>query len=145
MTLTELGDASERVFLALALWREARGESFVAQTAVAHSILNRVARPSWWGHTVQEVLFKKYQYSSLTDPRDPQLVTWPRGTEQSWADCLRIAAGCMDGTIANPVPGADSYHDTSISAPPWATPACFVAQIGKLKFYDVDRDAETSK
>lgn len=136
--------ACDLVFLALAVWREARGESFVAQTAVAHSIMNRVHRPSWWGRSVTEVVTKRLQYSSLTDPHDPQLTTWPKGTEQSWADALRIAAGVMDGTIKNPVPGADSYHDTSIPAPVWAGPSCFVAQIGKLRFFNVDHDTETS-
>ncbi len=134
--------ASDLVFMALTVWREARGESFVAQAAVAHSILNRVHRPSWWGRSVIEVVTKRLQYSSLTDPHDPQLTTWPRGTEQSWTDALRIAAGVLDGTIKNPVPGADSYFDVSIAAPPWATSACFVAQVGRLRFFDVDHDTE---
>jgi len=60
--------------LALMLWREARGESDEAKIAVAHTVVNRVAHPGWWGRTVDDVIAKKWQYSSMTDPGDPQLV-----------------------------------------------------------------------
>jgi len=132
---------SDIVFMALAIWREARGESILGQTAVAMSILNRVARPSWWGHSVLEVLFKKWQYSSLTDPHDPQLTAWPI-ENAIWQQCLQVAADAIHGISDNPVPGADSYFDDSIPAPKWATPETFVKQIGKLRFYNLDHDRE---
>jgi spore germination cell wall hydrolase CwlJ-like protein len=88
-----------------------------------------------------EVLFKRWQYSSLTDPRDPQLTTWPKD-DPVWGQCLYVADGVLNGVFSNPVPGADSYHDISIPAPAWATPEMFVKQIGKLRFYNVDKDVE---
>jgi spore germination cell wall hydrolase CwlJ-like protein len=144
MANEELKQAADKAFLALVLWREARGEPFPARVAVACSVMNRVLRPAWWGRSVLEVLFKKWQYSSVTDPHDPQLTTWPIGTEQSWLDCLQIAHLAVEGQLQNPVPGADSYYDTSIPAPKWATEDCFVAQLGKLRFYDVDHDYQRS-
>jgi spore germination cell wall hydrolase CwlJ-like protein len=144
-TLTQ--EATEKVFLALAVWREARGESYEGKAAVASSIMNRVARPSWWGHDLLSVIFKKWQYSSMTDPKDKQLTTWPQKYAVDWIECLQAASNAVDGIAdkrasENPVPGADGYYDISISPPKWATPETFVKQIGKLRFYNLDRDFE---
>jgi hypothetical protein len=135
---------SEITFAALTLWREARGESTLAKTAVMFSILNRVYQPCWWGTDLLTVLFKKWQYSSLTDPKDRQLTTWPRSDDPSWQECLEVARGVLenDPTYTNPVPYADSYFDDSIQAPNWTLKAKFVKKIGRLSFYDVDHDYE---
>lgn len=131
------------VFLALTVWREARGESDQAKLAVAYSILNRVTRPAWWGRDVQSVVFKMWQYSSLTDRHDRQLTTWPQSNDPSWEACLNASSVALAGSVeSNPVPGADSYYDTSIEAPAWTKSARFVAAIGRLRFWDVDRDYE---
>lgn len=135
-------EAADRTFLALCLWREARGESVAGKIGVAMAIMNRVQRPSWWGKNVCEVLFKKWQFSSLTDPNDRQLTTWPLANDLSWQSCLDVAWLVLDGSVTNPVPGADSYFDVSIPAPKWTITARFVAQIGKIMFYDVDHDVE---
>lgn len=134
---------TELVFLGLTVWREARGQSEECQRGVAYSILNRVKRPSWWGSDVCSVVFKRLQYSSLTYPRDPQLTTWPnRSDDPSWIQCLQVAMESISGISENPVPGADSYHDISIPAPKWAEPGMFVKQIGRIRFFNVDRDTE---
>ena len=135
-------EATDKVFLALVVWREARGESYTGKAAVASSIMNRVARPSWWGNDLMSVIFKKWQYSSMTDPKDKQLTTWPRKTAVDWLECLLVASNAVDGIVENPVPGADGYYDISISPPKWATAETFVKQIGKLRFYNLDRDVE---
>lgn len=134
-------------YLALVVWREARGASREAQVAVAHSVLNRVKRPSWWGKTLDEVVTKKWQYSSMAAPGDPQLILWPRLTDASWLGCLGVAYDVLHGDAPNPIPGADSYYDSSISAPKWATAAAFRGQVDSphgntLRFYDVDGDYE---
>ncbi len=135
---------ADRAFLALTIWREARGELYEARVGVAMVILNRVLRPSWWGRDVQSVIFKKWQFSSLTDPGDPQLTKWPLTADPSWIDCLEIACSAIDGSLVNPVPGADSYFDISIPAPAWALPESFVGQLGRIKFYDLDHDVEAA-
>lgn len=134
--------SAELTFLALCLWREARGEQEAGQLGVAMAIMNRVERPSWWGHSLLEVLFKKWQFSSLTDPNDRQLTTWPLPSYPSWGRCLEVARRVLSGNEPNPVPGADSYHDISIKAPKWTATARFVGQLGRLRFYDVDYDYE---
>jgi len=127
-------------FLALTLWREARGESEECLAAIAGCILNRVSRPSWWGNDIMSVLFKKWQFSSLTDPKDGQLTTWPTTGEKSWVRCLKMARCAIQGVIQHPAPGADHYYDISIPPPKWADPKKFVRQIGRVRFYDLDKE-----
>lgn len=129
-------------FLALTIWRESRGESIETQTGIANVILNRVRNPAWWGRDLMGVVFKKWQFSSLTDPHDRQLTTWPAHGDVIWQQCLDVAFNAINGTAKNLVPGADSYYDTSIPAPNWADPDRFVAQLGRVRFYNLDRDVE---
>jgi spore germination cell wall hydrolase CwlJ-like protein len=138
----DLSACAAVVFLALVVWRESRGEAHIGKVAVACSILNRVARPSWWGNTVLSVVTKKWQYSSMTDPRDRQLTTYPTDADPTWMECMQVARDTIAGTVTNPVPTADSYYDISISPPNWATPETFVAAVGRLRFHNLDRDIE---
>lgn len=140
----DLRKSAEITLLALTVWREARGESRECRLAVAFSILNRVTNPKWWGNDILSVIRKKWQYSSLTDPKDRQLTTWPAFDDPTWFECLTVAMNALDGSIPNPVPGADSYYDNSITAPPWTKTARFAKQIGRILFFDVDHDYEKS-
>lgn len=134
-------------FLALTLWREARGESFETKVAVVHSIMNRVDNPGWWGNTITGVLKKKWQYSSLTDPKDPQLTLYPGTDDESFEECLKAVAGVQEGLFKNPFTGADSYYDDSLQGdrrPKWAKehPECYVGKSGRLNFYNLEADME---
>ena len=133
--------SADMVFLALALYREARGATHECKVAVAFSIMDRVQHPGWWGRDIMGVLFKRWQYSSLTNPKDPQLTIWPQPDENAWQECLAIAEQVIAGALDNPVPGADSYYDISIPPPVWTKDARFVAQLGRIKFYEVRREA----
>ena len=124
-------------FLALSIWREARGESEECREGVAQVVLNRVAGGGWWGNTIMSVLFKRRQFSSLTEPDDPQLCTYPSEDDHSWKDCLTIAARAIEGQMDNPVGDADSYFDISIRPPYWADEETFVKQIGRINFHKV--------
>src|SRR5574343_1617704 len=93
--------ASDIVFLAVTIWREARGASDECRSGVGYSILNRVHRPSWWGSDIMSVVFKKWQYSSLTDPKDRQLTTWPASKDLSWWQCMEIADKVLAGMVVN--------------------------------------------
>lgn len=137
-------DVVEKVCLAMVIWREARGETIEGKEAVASSIIDRVNKPAWWGKDVMSVIFKKWQYSSMTDPKDRQLTTWPQKDSVDWIECLRVADDAIDGRLISPVPGADSYHDTSIAPPKWATKEMFLRQIGRLKFYNTDGRGQVS-
>lgn len=146
MTANAAKTVCDVFYLAFTVWREARGEPRQAQVAVAHSILNRVSRPKWWGRTIDQVVTKAWQYSSLTDPRDPQLAkAWPLLSDQSWLACLGVAYDVLFGGEPNPMVGADSYYDDSLKGdkvPNWTADARFCGKIGRLNFYDVDHDFE---
>ena len=129
-----------RALLALLVWREARGEIYQAKLAVAYSVLNRVEHPKWWGHTLGDVIGKKWQYSSMAAPGDPNLIAYPSSLDVSFVECLKAVDSAIAGTNINPVLMADSYFDVSITAPVWATASCFIAQIGRLRFYNTDGD-----
>jgi N-acetylmuramoyl-L-alanine amidase len=130
------------VFLALTVWREARGEEYLAKLAVAYSILERVAHPKWWGDDLMSVVFKRLQYSSMTHAGDPNLIDWPQAADSTWSDSMIAAMAATGKGAANPAPGADSYFDDSIAPPSWAKPEMFVLKIGRLNFYNLDRDFE---
>jgi spore germination cell wall hydrolase CwlJ-like protein len=143
--MIDLQKSADQTFLSLTIWREARGEIFLAKLAVAYSILNRVARPSWWGNDIMSVVFKRWQYSSLTAPGDPQLATWPNAADAAWRDAMRAANEAISGTTPNPVPGADSYYDLSIAPPKWADPKKFVKAVDKFRFFNLDQDHEAAE
>src|ERR1039458_10023811 len=119
MTPTQQQSAN-LIFLALCVWRESRGESAEAQLAVAYSILQRVARGGWWGTDVQSVIGKKWQYSSITTPGDPNLIQWPLSNDPSWDACVHAAQAALTCSLPNPAPGADWYFDGSVNRPGWA-------------------------
>jgi N-acetylmuramoyl-L-alanine amidase len=137
--------ASDLTFLALVVWREARAEPRAGKVAVGYSILNRVERPAWWGRTLLEVVTKKWQYSSMTDPGDVQLTKWPTSYDATWLECLAAASEVLARIAPNPAPGADSYYAVSIAAPKWATADTLVAQVGNHRFHNLDRDVEKTK
>jgi len=124
--------------LALLIWREARSEPYVGKVAVGWTVRDRVEHPKWWGDSYTAVMAKKWQYSSLAAPGDPQLIRWPVWPDPSFTECLRAADAVIHGTAPNPCPGADSYYATYIPAPSWAKDAQFVGAIGGHKFYDCD-------
>lgn len=127
-------------YLGFVLWREARGESRAGKIALVFSIMNRVEHPKWWGNDIPSVIAKKWQYSSMTAPGDPNLIQYPL-FDQSWADCVSAAMTVYDKQVQNPVPGADSYYATSMaSPPPWAKQEQFVIQVGAHRFYNTDGD-----
>ena len=147
MTSIGIQQGTEQFYLALVVWREARGEDAFAQLGVAFTVLNRRSRPGWWGKSVDEIATKKWQYSSLTDPNDPQLTKWPLLSDPSWGRAWNVATLVLGGSAQNPVEGADSYYDDSLQGdkiPKWAGTARFCGKIGRLNFYDVDHDYEAA-
>ena len=138
----ELWAKYELALLALVIWREARSEGPEAMLAVGCSIRNRVQRPSWWGKNYISVITKKWQYSSIGDPNDPQLIKYPQVDDAQFTQALEIAQSVLHGTVSNPVPGADSFFDDRIPRPYWASDETYVGKIGKLEFHDIDNDME---
>lgn len=137
---------TERFLLMLTVWREASNQHDDAIIGVIHCILNRAARPAWWGQTVLEICTKREQFTSMnTDANDPNLRRWPRRGDTSWERVSELVEGCFAGVYQHPFPGADSYYDASIPAPYWASqhPERCRGRAGAFYFYDMDQDVES--
>jgi spore germination cell wall hydrolase CwlJ-like protein len=134
---------SDLYLLALTIWREARGEPPIAQRGVASVIMRRARLGGWWGSSITAVCVKPWQFSSLTDPKDPQLSKWPALSDPAWTQAMQVAIAAVDGSLVSPCPTADSYYDISIVPPKWATPETFVGEAGRLRFYQTRQDAST--
>ncbi len=132
----------EAFFLALTIWREASNQPPLAQAAVGQSILTRVNHPGWWGSDIQSVVTRRWQYSALTAPGDPNLVRWPASDDVRWWDVVRLAYAILDRTAPNPTPDADSYHDVSIAPPAWTRAAHDCGRVGAFRLWAVRRDWE---
>lgn len=130
----------EHAILALLVWREARGELHPAKVAVAFSVLNRVKSPKWWGTTLGAVIAKKWQYSSMAAPGDPNLIQYPLPQDLSFLDAMAAVNAAIANDAINPVAGADSYYSIDIPPPKWAKPEQFVKQIGAFRFFNTDGD-----
>lgn len=127
---------------ALTLWREARNQPYQGKLAVAYTIVERTSRPGWWNKnrsgSVVAAVTMPWQYSSITDPHDPQLVLFPREMDADFDECVTAMKAALAGTSPSPVPTADSYYATSMAVPPkWATPERFITQLGDHRFYKV--------
>ena len=134
--LADPKEICDTFYLALTIYREARGEPLAGKAGVAHTVLNRVANPTWWGNSIDSVVTKKWQFSSLTDPNDKQLTKWPLLTDSVWQACLQCAIECLNGTISDPTGGATHFFVEGTPAPKWVdTDAQYNGRIGNHNFY----------
>lgn len=122
--------------MARTLWGEARGEGEDGMRGVACVILNRAARPGWWGRSVAEVCLKPHQFSCWLE-QDPNRAALLQVTEEdvSFALALRIARAALAGRLADYSFGATHYHAIDI-APAWARGRTPCVVIGNHAFYN---------
>lgn len=145
MTDTFQHEYTANIFLlGLMIYREAAGEPDEGKIAVGYTVMNRAEHPKWWGNDPYAVITKPMQYSSMTVRGDPMTVAYPSLDSPIFLRCLHIAEEIYMHSIADPVPGCDSYYaiwmDEKGMTPKWADPAKFVKQIGHHKFYNLDGD-----
>lgn len=127
---------NELDILARTLWGEARGEGAEGMAAVANVVMNRVARPGWWGHNVVSVCLCPCQFSCW-NPSDPNRAKLEAVTEDdpAFRAALSTAAEALAGTLADRTHGATHYYARGSKAPKWAKAADKVAEIGRHDFY----------
>ena len=125
---------SDGDLLALCIWREARGEGPVGKLAVGCVIRNRVAAQTFFGHTLQSVILRPYQFSSFNE-NDPNADKWPEDGEADWLDCQDAALDVASGS-PDPSNNALYYFSPPLTAPPreWGL-VTQTASVGRLKFY----------
>lgn len=125
--------------LARTLWGEARGEGRDGMRAVAGTILNRAARPGWWGRSVAEICLKPRQFSCWleSDPNRVKLLAVD-GRDRQFASALSIAVDALAGILPDYTFGATHYHARDCT-PAWVNGRTPCAVIGRHAFYnDID-------
>ena len=125
----------EAGLLALAMWREARGEkqdTRLSMRAVGHTIVNYARRTS---HTVGDMLRKPLYISSLTDPKDHQLNLYPESLDPQFQLASQIADIILDGSDPDPTGGATHYFNPKQVLPPWAASMTKLTSIENHVFY----------
>lgn len=128
--MTATADIYPTFLLALCAWREARGEPTEAQRGVIHVVLNRAAKPSWWGKDVVSCVICPYQFESFNH-NDPNAVKFPQPGDAVFANIMVMAVAPGD----DPTGDATHYYSIDISMPVWATTMTFTVQIGHIRFY----------
>ena len=132
---TTFQDLSEVEIMALCLYGEARGESPVGKLAVAHVVLNRAARPGWWGKDVRSVVLKPQQFSCFnsSDPNYSKL----KQQVQNWSydpACFCVAQLALLGLTIDPTGGATHYCTVNCNAT-WRSELEYIKRIDGHVFY----------
>lgn len=121
---TDLGTMDTRELMARTIYGEARGGGAAAMADVAAVIMNRAARPSWWGGDVRGVITKPWQFSlwwanSPGDASNRAATLAATEADPLFADALAIADLAIAGRLEDRTGGADHYHADWMS-PSWA-------------------------
>ena len=119
------------------IYGEARGESVLGRAAVANVIMNRVARPGWWGRTVRGVCKKKWQFSCW-NVNDPNLHVLKSVTKSNptFRECLVVAELAYSGLLKDNTLRATHYFNSSHASPKWAEGELPCVVIGRHAFYN---------
>lgn len=114
--------------LALNVYYEARGESYVGQEAVAHVVINRTKDPQY-PKGVCGVVYQPNQFSWVKMKLSP-----PKG--KAWEDSKKVAQAVLDGTSRDPTKGAIYFHNTKLPYT-WKSKYTKTTVIGYHAFYKV--------
>lgn len=132
---TELDESTLDTF-ARTIWGEARGEGYAGMCGVACVIVNRAARPGWWGHDIPSVCRQPYQFSCWLagDPNRDKLLAVTTADVQ-FQTARGIAMLAMRGRLSDGTGGADSYYAEGSKTPQWAIGKTPTATIGHHRFF----------
>jgi spore germination cell wall hydrolase CwlJ-like protein len=136
--------------LALLIYGEARNQGLDGMAAVGQVVMNRVAKPRWWGRDIRSVCLKsakvknnRYYQFSCFNPSDPnrnalELIALDMEGARKRSRTLNsahwIALGIIGGKLINGAGNATHYHTRTIS-PRWKDKLKKVAEIGDHIFY----------
>lgn len=123
--------------LARTIYGEARSGGKQLMSAVASTILNRVAKQTWYGLTISEVCKKSLQYSCWNE-NDPNCEVIENVTQSDsvFCDALAVASQAVAGNLKDITDNATHYYSTYISEPSWADGKTPCAYIGNMVFYN---------
>ena len=121
-----------RFVLALAAWREGRGEPLAGKRLIAQVIENRVTDPRW-PDTYVSVITQPWQFSAF-NKNDPNALKFPSETDPSWPECVEAADVVL--AAQTPLTDANHYHTRDVW-PTWARIDKEVAREGRHIFYAI--------
>ena len=102
-------------------FRENRGGGRSGMQSVLNVLDNRAKKN---GTTIYVEATKKWQFSSMTAPGDPQLTLYVNEDDPEWplmSLALNLAQSAWEGQLNDITDGATSYYAASMSEPPdWA-------------------------
>jgi spore germination cell wall hydrolase CwlJ-like protein len=150
-TFSEVGEAGERICLALAIYHEARGEIRSGQLAVARVILNRTLSRAY-STSICGVVYEnahrenRCQFSFACDDRSDL-----PSHQRSWQASLEVAeqilcrescatpsAAPASATVALRFHQATHYHSADVS-PSWSKKLAPLGRVGDHLFYASER------
>lgn len=134
--------APEVVTLARTMWGEARSESALGMSAVAHVVLNRKVQQKYWGKTIEEVCTKPFQFSCW-NANDPNLPLLQRVTQADplFSLALKLSQDLVSlnesaREARDPTVGATHYYARQLQPPPrWARGKTPCARLGNHLFF----------
>lgn len=129
-----LSSQKELTLLALCVWAEARGEPQEGKDAVAHVVLNRAEKQSWYGKNIRGVILSPKQFSCFNegDPNREKVLCVQN--DEVWADCAMAAWNAYLGFSDDPTGGATHYCRFDVH-PSWRSKMEQTKQIGSHIFF----------
>ena len=139
--------------MALCLWREARGDGFDGMHAVANVIVNRANKHKT---TCDVQVMKPWQFTSMTDPHDPEFTLLPPADDPQWLMAQGLTKAAKASVLEDITKGSTMYYaplgmtGSNVGAIPvlingverpfpkgWGSPDLyqFQVQIGKQLFF----------
>lgn len=122
----------------LCLWREARGVTKTAMTAIWYVIQNRASDAhNRWPKTIPGVILQRMQFSSF-NLGEPNSVKFPidNGSPdwKAWLDCCDVVTVPLGG---DPTSGANHYESMQPdqTKPSWAQADKITVTISPFRFY----------
>lgn len=118
---------------ALTAWRENRGGGTPGMQSVLNVLCNRATHR---GTSVYAEAVRKWQFSSMTAPGDPNLILFPADADPQWSMALILAGQMADHGLQDITGGATSYYADSMADPPsWAASMTSTVEIAGQRFF----------
>jgi hypothetical protein len=110
-------DRSDITSLALVGWREDRGDGIEGCQAVMNVVCNRIGYPGF-ARNLHDVVYGKNEFTSMSDPNNPEFRLYPDAADLLWVCCLRFACQLLSSKGAiDPSRGAHYYADLTYITP----------------------------
>lgn len=100
--------------------------------AIAHVVLNRMAKPKRYGEGLEGVIFKPKQFSGVgtKEWKKAESGKMTNAEKLIYKDLVKAAKGVLVGIYSDPTNGATHYFNPRLVSPVWAE--------GKTKTYSTD-------